>query len=116
MAGSITISSSQITGPSGSKVIGPLFISATNPVLAVSDQSFSATQFNAIPVPGGTTAVVIVPPTANLVGLTLKGVTGDVGIALGTNLPACIPLASTVITIGLASAAAIVGVVEVSFI
>jgi hypothetical protein len=48
---------------------------------------------NTITPPTGTTAVTIIPPAANTVGLTLKGVTGDTGVALHLTDPTSIGLA-----------------------
>lgn len=56
---------------------------------------------NTITVPTGgstPTSVTIVPPTGNTVSLTLKGVTGDTGIALHLTDPTNIALASSVTT------------------
>ena len=52
---------------------------------------------NTISVPGiQPTAVTIIPPAANAVTMTLKGVTGDTGIALHLTDPTTIALASSV--------------------
>lgn len=55
---------------------------------------------NTITVPVGATCVAatIVPPSGNLQTLTLKGVTGDTGVALHLTDPTTIALASTVTT------------------
>jgi hypothetical protein len=56
------------------------------------------------------TAVTIIPPAANVVTLTLKGITGDTGIALHLTDPTTIALAASVTTFGLTvGAAGIVG-------
>lgn len=124
MAGTLTIGSSTITGQSGSngvsstKVIGPLTIQASNPIIQVQDVSFSSASFQNFTPPFGATAVVIVPPSNNLIGLTLKGVTGDTGIPLSTNFPTVISLAVPAgqsAAFGLTSAGAIVGVIELNY-
>lgn len=70
--------------------------------------------FNEITVPSSTgvtvTAVTIIPPTGNTSSITLKGVTGDTGIALHVTDPTTIAIASSVTTIGLTAGAAIQGV------
>lgn len=55
---------------------------------------------NTITVPVGATctAATIVPPSGNLQTLTLKGVTGDTGVALHLTDPTTLALASTVTT------------------
>ena len=57
--------------------------------------------FNAIHVPTGATAVLIVPDSANTAAITLKGVTGDTGIALHLTDPTTIALSSSVTSFGL---------------
>lgn len=52
-----------------------------------------ATGPNTITPPTGTTAVTILPPIANTIGITLKGVTGDTGVPLGLVDPSTISLA-----------------------
>lgn len=46
----------------------------------------------ALPQSGG---VFLVPPAGNIVTLTLKGVTGDTGIALSLTVPTFLPFTST---------------------
>lgn len=58
---------------------------------------------NTITVPSGAVAVTIIPPTANAVTMTLKGVSGDTGIALALTAPCSLSLSSVstfVITAG----------------
>jgi len=73
-----------------------------------------ASGFNSITVPSSTgvtvTSVTIKPPTGNTTTITLKGVTGDTGVALHPSDPTTIGIASTVTTIGLTAGAAIQGV------
>ena len=54
--------------------------------------TLTASTFVAITVPTGAKAVLISKLTG---AATLKGVTGDTGIALGTNCPTLIPLGTT---------------------
>lgn len=68
---------------------------------------------NTITVPtGGTvpTAVTILPPTGNATAITLKGVSGDTGIAIHNTDPTTVALASSVTTFVLNAAAQITGV------
>lgn len=46
----------------------------------------------ALPQSGG---VLLIPPAGNIVTLTLKGVTGDTGVALSLTAPTWIPFTST---------------------
>ena len=50
---------------------------------------------NTITPPTGTVSVTIIPPSGNTVALTLKGVTGDTGVALHLTDPTSIGLAGT---------------------
>ncbi len=68
---------------------------------------------NTITVPtGGTTptAVTIVPPAGNTVTLTIKGVTGDTGVALHLTDPTTIALASSVTTFCLTTSNTLTGI------
>lgn len=72
-----------------------------------------ASGLNTITIPtGGTvpTAVTILPPSGNTTSITLKGVTGDTGIALHLTDPTSLALASSVTTFVLTAGASITGV------
>lgn len=72
-----------------------------------------ASGFNSVSVPtGGSTpvSVTIIPPTGNATTLTLKGVTGDTGIAIHLTDPTTVAIASSVTAIGLTAGATITGV------
>lgn len=56
------------------------------------------------------TAVTIVPPVGNTVALTLKGVSGDTGIALHLTDPTSLSLKSTVVSFVLNAASSCPGV------
>jgi len=56
------------------------------------------------------TGLTIIPPAGNTSLMTLKGVTGDVGIPLHLTDPTSIALASTFASLVINAAAAIVGV------
>lgn len=64
---------------------------------------------NTITVPSGAVAVTIIPPAANAVAMTLKGVAGDTGIALSLLAPSSISLLS-VSSFVINAASAITGV------
>lgn len=68
---------------------------------------------NTITVPtGGSTpsAVTILPPAGNTVTITLKGVTGDTGVALHLTDPTTIALATTVTTFCLTTSNTLTGI------
>lgn len=60
-----------------------------------------ASGFNSITVPTGAKSVTIIPPSANAITLTLKGVTGDTGVKLHLTDPTVIALATAQATIGI---------------
>lgn len=60
-----------------------------------------ASGFNSITVPTGAKAVTIIPPAANTVTLTLKGITGDTGIGIHLTDPTSIGLAAATSAIGI---------------
>lgn len=64
------------------------------------------------PPTGGTSpvGVTIIPPAANVIGVTLKGVTGDTGIALHLTHPTSLGLGSSTGTFVLTAASTIAGV------
>lgn len=117
MPATIVIQSTQVSTESGSKTIGPLNITCANSIGAIQDLSFGSATFISVTPPPGSTSCTITPPVGNLVGLTLKGVTGDTGIPIQPNQPLVITFANTVTpaNFGLTSAGAISGVVELSF-
>lgn len=93
--------------PSGSESVGPLYI--TSAAACYQKQVFTpASGANTVTLPTGTgvptpTGCIIIPDTANAVALTLKGVTGDTGIALSLTKPSILtfpasPPASFVLT------------------
>jgi hypothetical protein len=68
---------------------------------------------NTITIPaGGTTpvAVTIIPPTGNVVSLTVKGVTGDTGVRIHNTDPTVLAIDSSVATFCLTAGAACTGV------
>lgn len=117
MTVAVNITSNQGTFQGGTFILGPLSISSTFTSLQVNSLTFSSGTFISTTGPTGAFGVLIEPPTGNLIQLTLKGVTGDTGIPIGANLPSLIPFFNPAVAniIGLTSAAAITGVVTLSF-
>ena len=68
---------------------------------------------NTITVPTGgssvPTGVILIPPAGNAVVLTLKGVTGDTGIAIGLTDPMVLSLAAGVANFDVTTASAVAG-------
>jgi hypothetical protein len=83
-AASIAITGEVTDLPSGSKTIGPI---TQTSAAAVGDQTVVelASGFNEITVPADASGVIITFDSTSAVTKTLKGVTGDTGIALDPN-------------------------------
>lgn len=71
-----------------------------------------ASGFNAITVPTNCTAALFIPPSANAQSLTLKGVTGDTGIALSKTKPTVLALDGSP-SLGITAGGAVAGFVIV---
>ena len=113
MAGNITISGTQTGIPEGSKTIS---LSITMGSVGTVTDVVLASGANTITVPAGASGCCIIPPSANTVALTLKGVTGDTGVAIAPAAPSVLafpasPPASFVIT----AASLTTGSTEISF-
>lgn len=65
---------------------------------------------NTITVPSSAVAVTIIPPSGNTVAITLKGITGDTGVALALAAPCSLSLNGSVSSFVLTAASAIIGV------
>ena len=68
--------------------------------------------FNTITLPTGGSTVVsctILPPVGNTQTLTLKGVTGDTGVALHLTDPTTVAFASSVTTFGITAGGTVTG-------
>ena len=79
---------------------------------SVTLHTFTGAGFNTVTLPTGGSTVVsgtIVPPAGNTQTITLKGVTGDTGVALHLTDPTTIAFASTVTTFGLTVGGTITG-------
>lgn len=75
---------------------------ASNPTSpAILDSLVLSSGFNQIDKPTGAIGITIYPPTGNVVTLTLKGITGDSGIALHLTHPLSIGLAASVTSFGI---------------
>jgi hypothetical protein len=115
----VTVSSSQGTFPGGTYQIGPLLIASPFASMQTTAVAFTGAQSVTVAGPVGATAVIIEPPTGNVVQLTLKGIAGDNGIPISANL-SCGPLPffnpAVANSIVLTSAGAITGVVTVTFV
>jgi hypothetical protein len=118
MAVSVTINSGTGTFQGGTFNIGPLIIASAFASLQVNSITFASGTFVSTTGPAGAYGVLIEPPAANLIQLTLKGITGDTGIPISPNLPTLIPFfaPASANAVGLTSAAAIpTGVVTLTF-
>lgn len=96
-------------------VVGTETIAAANNVASpgMVEIKTLASGANTITVPGGGTtpvAVTILPPAGNVNLLTLKGITGDTGVALHLTDPTSVALSSTVSTFVINAAAQVIGV------
>ena len=84
MAGTLTISGQQTGTPEGSDTISlTISLGSVFEELPVA----LASGANTITVPTGATGVIVIPPVANTVALTLKGIAGDTGIPLSLTQP-----------------------------
>ena len=111
-----TTSTRSITiGLSGDVVASESFAAAANAASpgGLAPPITLASGANTITVPtGGTTptAVTIIPPAGNTNLITLKGVTGDTGVALHKTDPTCVALDPSQATFVLTAGAQITGV------
>ena len=117
MTVSVTISSNSGTYQGGSFNLGPLVVASQFASLQVNSLTFGSATFISTTGPAGAYGCLIEPPAGNLVGLTLKGVTGDTGIPIAANQPQLITFQtpSSANVIGLTSAGAITGVVTLTW-
>lgn len=86
MAGSVTISGTISTVPPGSAEIDATLTPTPSNLIEILNLVL-ASGANTIAVPTWATSVLIEPSSANVEGLTLKGVTGDTGIAISPTQP-----------------------------
>lgn len=98
---------------SGDLIFG-ISVAAASNALAPGDVDVLtlASGANTVTLPtGGSTpkAATIIPPIANTIALTLKGVTGDTGIALHLTDPTIVAFDTTVTSFVLTAAASLVG-------
>ena len=81
MSGTITISGDITGGAAGTKKVNVSFVSST--ATAVITETVLQSGANTITIPANSSGVVVKLPSTNTAITTLKGVTGDTGIALG---------------------------------
>jgi len=82
---------------SGAITYGQQFDAAANTLSPASNEIKDlASGANTIDVPSDATGVTLIPPTGNAVAITLKGISGDTGIALHLTNPTFISLGSSV--------------------
>lgn len=91
------------------------FITVNTPLNGVTTIAL-ASGYNSITVPAGSTFALIVLPVGNATSVTLKGPTGDTGIALLPTGVTLIQLANSVTTIGLTAGGAIAAITNIYFI
>ena len=101
----IMTESIQITGD-GFVGNGALYTTTVTNAAGTTPGSFVlAGGFNSIPVPATATGVIIVAPPGSANAKTLKGITGDTGIAFGPATPITLSFTAALIaTIGVTSA------------
>ena len=96
MAGTVTISGNITGTPSGTVTLGPFSLITTSAnQFAIVSVTLAATAFTSVTVPTWASGVVINPATSNTIPITLKGVTGDTGIALSLSEPTLLNFPAT---------------------
>lgn len=85
-----------ITGtPAGTVTVGPYTSPGNTSALFESTTVVLASGTNTIAIPSYANGVIIMPPTSNLIGITIKGVGGDTGIPMSPSEPAMISFPAT---------------------
>lgn len=115
MTVSVTASSNTGTFPGGQFTLGPAIISSAFASLETIALTFGSATYIATTGPAGSYGVLIQAPTGNLVSLTLKGTTGDTGIAFNNMMLYQFFAPASANLVGLTSAAGITGVVTLTF-
>lgn len=87
MAGTVTVGGFLNGLPIGQLNVGPFSLTANNGNNLQATSVTLASGANTITVPSWAVGMLIIPNTNNTTGLTLKGVTGDTGIALSPANP-----------------------------
>lgn len=93
-------------------------ISSSYNTITVANLTFNSPGFQGTTIPANSQGVEITPPSTNLVGLTLKGVTGDTGIAIAPNQPTIIAFPTSepgTNPIGITAAGVVTGTVTLTF-
>lgn len=81
--------------PSGTRAVDQTVTAPTTAVDSTQTLVTGGAGFNAITVPTGATAALIIPDPANTQTIQLKGVTGDTGIPLSKTQPSLITFGAT---------------------
>jgi hypothetical protein len=106
--GTITITSSFVSTPGGSSQEPSYTVLVQNGINA-QQAIVLANGFNQITIPAGASEMAFIFPSTSVTTKTLKGVTGDTGIALapnGPNGPFNIPVGSGATTFGITTSGA----------
>lgn len=80
---------------SGMDDIGPLTIPTNTSGLSQRTTFTPASGANTVTVPSWAKVAIIIPNVSNLVGMTLKGVTGDTGVPISPTVPTELPWPSS---------------------
>jgi hypothetical protein len=107
MAKTVTTTITSTVVGDGFGGIGPLYNSSVVNATGLPPSSVTlAAGFNSIPVPATALGVLIVPPAGSTNGKTLKGITGDTGVAVApAGTLALVWTAGQVATFGITSVA-----------
>ena len=95
MAGYVAISGILTGTPTGTQLIGPNTISGNSSNDYQTTAVTLSSGANTITIPSWAAGVIIQPNTSNAVALTLKGVTGDTGIAISSTAPTLLSFAAS---------------------
>lgn len=107
----------QFTTNTGPQVWQPATLTIATPIGSIISQAL-ASGANTILIPAGTSLICIQPPPGNTIVITLKGVTGDTGIALHKTNPFVISQdpAANAASFVLTAASAIASFTTITFI
>ena len=92
MGGALTIQGVQTGIPEGSKTVS---LTVTMGTVGTVTDVVLASGANTVTVPTGAAGCLIIPPSANTVALTLKGVGADTGVAISPSAPCLLTFPAT---------------------
>lgn len=116
MASNLNINGNFVPSTGGNTLSVDKTVPVPSPICSVTAIAL-ASGFNSIAVPTGATQVMIQLPVGNATSVTLKGPTGDTGIALAPGgSVTLLPIASSVTTIGLTAGGAIAALTFITFL